>query len=65
MILTKEQQAILDGEQGETLAKDAELVQKDGELQIFIIIVCVVSGIAFCGCGTLATFYIIDKKKKI
>ena len=44
-------------------AKDADLEAKDSELQTFIIIVCVISGVAFCGCGTLAAFYIIDKKK--
>ena len=39
--------------------------EKVAELETFIIIVCVISGAAFCGCGTLAVFYIIDKKKKI
>ena len=39
--------------------------EKVAELETFIIIVCVISGVAFCGCGTLAVFYIIDKKKKI
>ena len=39
--------------------------EKVAELETFIIIVCVISGIAFCGCGTIAVFYIIDKKKKI
>ena len=42
----------------------SELANKDSELQTFIIIVCVVSGVAFCGCGTLAVFYVIDKTKK-
>ena len=41
------------------------LDEKDNELQTFIIIVCVISGVAFCGCGTIAVFYIIDKKKKL
>jgi hypothetical protein len=41
------------------------LEKKDNELQTFIIIACIISGVAFCGCGTLAVFYIIDKKKKI
>ena len=39
--------------------------EKVAELETFIIIVCVIAGVAFCGCGTLAVFYIIDKKKKI
>ena len=39
--------------------------EKVAELETFIIIVCVISGVAFCGCGTLAVFYIIDKKKNI
>ena len=39
--------------------------EKVAELQTFIIIVCVISGVSFCGCGSLAVFYIIDKKKKI
>ncbi len=43
----------------------AALDEKDNQLQTFIIIVCVISGVAFCGCGTIAVFYIIDKKKKI
>ena len=39
--------------------------EKVAALETFVIIVCVISGVAFCGCGTLAVFYIIDKKKKI
>ena len=39
--------------------------EKVAELETFIIIVCVIAGVAFCGCGTLAVFYIIDKRKKI
>ena len=39
--------------------------EKVAELETFIIIVCVISGVAFCGCGTLTVFYIIDKKKNI
>ena len=39
--------------------------EKVDQLETFIIIVCVISGVAFCGCGTLAVFYFIDKKKKI
>ena len=41
------------------------LDEKDDELQTFVIIVCVISGVAFCGCGALAVFFIIDKKKRI
>ena len=54
----------LENKDAELEAKSAELESKHSELQTFIIIVCVVSGVAFCGCGTLAAFYIIDKKKK-
>ena len=39
--------------------------EKVAALETFIIIVCGISGVAFCGCGTLAVFYIIDKRKKI
>ena len=47
-------------------AKDAELAKANADNRTFIIIVCVISGLAFCGCGTIALFYfIIDKKKKI
>ncbi len=47
-------------------AKDAELAKANADTRTFIIIVCVISGLAFCGCGTIALFYfIIDKKKKI
>lgn len=42
----------------------AALEAKDRELQTFIIIVCVISGVAFCGCGTLGVFYFLDKRKK-
>jgi len=41
------------------------LESENAELRVFIITVCVISGVAFCGCGTLAAFYIIDKKKKL
>ena len=40
-----------------------ELESKDSELKTFIIIVCVISCVTLCGSGTLAVFYIIDKKK--
>ncbi len=42
----------------------AELMEKDGKLQTFIIIVCVVSGVAFCGCGALA-LWILDTRRKL
>ena len=38
---------------------------RDNELQTIIIVACVISGVALCGCATLAVFYFIDKKKKI
>ena len=44
--------------------KASELEAKDNTLQTVIIVVSVVSGVTFCGCGTLSVFYIIDKKKK-
>ena len=47
-------------------AKDAELAKANADNRTFIIVVCVISGLAFCGCGMIALFYfIIDKKKKI
>ena len=54
----------------EELAKaDAEnkaaLEAKDAELQTFTVVVSVISGISFCGCGALAVFYLIDKKKRL
>ena len=39
--------------------------EKVAALETFIIIVCIISVLAFCGCGTLAVIYIIDKKKKV
>ena len=38
--------------------------KKDSELQTFIVIVCVVSGVTFCGCGALAAWTFIERKKK-
>ena len=49
----------------EDATNKAALEAKDAELQTFIIIVCVISGVAFCGSGALAVFYFIDKKKQI
>jgi hypothetical protein len=45
-------------------AKDNELANKDGELQTFIIIVCVIAGAAFCGCAALAMVFFIDRRRK-
>jgi hypothetical protein len=42
----------------------AALDAKDSQLQTFLIIVSVVSGIAFLGCGTLAVFFIIDRRRR-
>lgn len=54
----------LENKDAELEAKDAALENKDSDLQTFIIIVCVISGVSFVGCGTLTVLYIIDKKKK-
>ena len=40
-----------------------ELENKNSVFQTFIIIACIISAVAFCGCSTLAVCYIIDKKK--
>ena len=43
----------------------AALDAKDGELQTFIIVVCVMSGVAICGSGAFVTWFFIDRKKRI
>ncbi len=58
-------EAAIDALTGELDSVKSELEAKDAELQTFIIIVCVISSVTFCGCGTLAVFFIIDKKKRI
>ena len=40
------------------------LEEKDRELQTFITVVCVISGVALAGSGTFVTWFFIDKKKK-
>ena len=45
-------------------SKDAELAKATADNHTFIIIVCVISSLTFCGCATLAVFFILDKKKK-
>ena len=42
----------------------AELDAKDGELQTFVIVVCVMSGVAICGSGAFVIWFFIDRKKK-
>jgi len=42
----------------------SELESKDSELKTFIIIVCVISGVAFCGCIAL-TIWIFDTRRKL
>lgn len=42
-----------------------ELENKNDELQTVLIIVCVISGVTFCGCGTFVIWFFIDKKKRI
>ena len=39
--------------------------EKVANLETIVIILCVLSFVTFCGCGTLAVLYIIDKKKNI
>ena len=46
-------------------AKDNELAEKTDDLQTFIIIVCVISGIALCGSGAFVIWFFIDRKKRI
>lgn len=43
--------------------KTAELESKNDELQSFIIVVCVISGIALCGSGAFVVWFFIDRKK--
>jgi predicted nucleic acid-binding Zn-ribbon protein len=45
--------------------KIAALEARCDGLQTFIIVVCIISAVALCGCVTLAVFFIVDKKKKI
>ena len=42
----------------------AALDAKDGELQTFVIVVCVMSSVAICGSGAFVTWFFIDRKKK-
>lgn len=50
----------------DALSRELDATNEEVEqLKTFIIIVCVISGVAFCGCGTLTVFYILDKKKKV
>ncbi len=46
-------------------AKDVELTEKTDELQTFIIIVCVISGVTLCGSGAFIVWFFIDRKKRI
>ena len=43
----------------------SELTEKDKALQTFITVVCVISGVAFCGSGAFVTWFFIDRKKRI
>ena len=52
--------AELDSVKGRTEA----LENKTGELQTFIIIVCVISGIALCGSGAFVLWFFIDRRKR-
>ena len=47
-----------------TNGENKSAFDKIEKLQTFVIIVSVVSGVAFCGSGTLAAFYLADKKKR-
>lgn len=43
--------------------KTQELEGENNKLQTVLIIVCVVSGITFCGCGAFAIWFFITRKK--
>ena len=43
----------------------SELESKDSQLQSFMIIVCIISGIAFVGCGSFVIWFFIDRRKRI
>ena len=54
----------------EALAGELDTVKnaleaRDNELQTFIIIVCVISGVALCGSGAFVVWFFIDRKKRI
>ncbi len=64
--------AALEAKDNELANKDAELENKDSELenkaselQTFIIIVCVISGVALCGSGAFVAWFFIDRRKGI
>ena len=57
--------AALEVKDNELANIDAELENKYSELQTFIIIVSVVSGIALCGSGAFVAWFFIDRKKRI
>ena len=40
------------------------LEEKDGELQVFITVVSVISGVALVGSGSFVTWFFLDRKKK-
>ena len=42
----------------------AALEQKDGELQTFVTVVCVIAVVSLVGSGALAVWFFVDKKKK-
>ena len=45
-------------------AKDNELAEKDGELNGFITVVCIMSAVALAGCVGLAIWVAVDRKKR-
>ena len=54
----------------EALAGELDTVKnaleaRDNELQTFIIIVCVISGVALCSSGAFVVWFFIDRKKRI
>ena len=41
----------------------AELAERVDALETFLIVVCVIAGAALVGCGTLAVWVVVNKKK--
>ena len=42
----------------------SELLAKTNDLQLFIIIVCIISGIALCGGSAFIIWFFIDRKRR-
>ena len=50
---------------GEHESLKNELESKDRQLQSLLIVTCIISGVAFVGCGSFVIWFFIDRKKRI